>query len=243
MVSDPPEDTRFLRRSSRNQFTLVALGFGMAVPFLYYGIQLVAAPFFPGYRFISHAASDLGSDFSTHPAIFNTGVIATGMATLLAAFGFFFAFRRIGANRILTWITSVALTGTAVSTLWAGSFPLPDPRHGGHPALLIAMLLLPFLFTATLWKERDARLLKAYLGATIVVLVLMIPIMSGVTGLDTSSYDGLLQRIIAFTIFPPIAACAFFLARRIRLAFRTFKARSASAGEAVFWLGEQINSH
>jgi hypothetical membrane protein len=216
MFSDTPEDTLLLRRSSRDYITLVALGFGMAVPFLYYGIQIVAAPYFPGYSFISHAASALGSDFSTHPAIFNTGVIATGIGTLVAAIGFFFAFQRIGANRILTWITSVALIVTAASSMWAGYFPQPDPRHGGHPALLIAMILLPFLLTATLWKERDARLLKAYFGATIVVLVVMIPIMSGITGLDTRSYSGLLQRIFAFTVFPPIAVCAYFLARRIR---------------------------
>lgn len=216
MVTNTPEDTRFVSRSPRNHFTLVALGFGMAVPFLYYGIQIVAAPYFPGYSFISHAASDLGSDLSTHPTIFNTGVLATGIATLIAAFGYFFAFQRIGANRILTWITSIALIGTAVSCLWAGYFPLPDPRHGGHPALLIAMISLPFLLTATLWKERDARLLKAYFGMTIALLVVMIPIMSGITGLETHSYSGLLQRILAFTVFPPIAVCAFFLARRIR---------------------------
>jgi hypothetical membrane protein len=216
MSSDTQEDTRFPRQSSRNHITLAALVFGMAVPFLYYGIQVVAAPFFPGYSFIRHAASPLGSDFSTHPAIFNTGAIATGIVTLFAAFGFFLAFQRIGANRILTWITTVALVGCAVSSMWAGYFPLPDPRHGGHPALLIAMILLPFLLTATLWKVRDARLLKAYLGATIVVLVVMIPFMSGITGLDTRSYSGLLQRIFAFTVFPPIAVCAFFLARRIR---------------------------
>ena len=122
----------------------------------------------------------------------------------------------LGANRILTWITTVALVGNAVSSLWAGYFPLPDPRHVGHPALLVAVILLPFLLTATLWKERDARLLKAYLVATLVLLVVMMPIMSGVTGLDTRSYNGLFQRIFAFTIFPPIAVCAIFLARRIR---------------------------
>jgi hypothetical membrane protein len=216
MFSDAPGDTRFPRRSSRNHINLTALAFGMVVPFLYYGIQIVAAPYFPGYSFIRHPASALGSDFSTYPAIFNTGAIATGIATLFAAFGFFFAFQRIGANRILTWITSVALIGCAVSCMWAGYFPQPDPRHGGYPVLQIAMILLPFLLTATLWKECDARLLKVYLGATIVALVVMIPIMSGITGLDTRSYSGILQRIFAFTVFPPIAVCAYFLARRIR---------------------------
>jgi hypothetical membrane protein len=216
LFNNLPADSRFVRRSSSDHITLAALGFGIAVPFLYYGTQVVAAPYFPGYSFITLAASALGSDFSTHPAIFNTGVIATGMATLFAAFGFFLAFQRIGANRILSWITCVALLGNGVSSMWAGSFPQPDPRHSGHPAFMIATILLPILLTASLWKQRDARLLKGFLGATIVILVVMIPIMSGITGLDTRSYGGLLQRVFAFTVFPPIAVCAFFLARRIR---------------------------
>ena len=77
------------------------------------------------------------------------------------------------------------------------------------------MISLPFLLAAALWKERDAGLLKAYLCATIALLIAMIPIMSGVTGLDTRSYSGLFQRIFAFTVFPPIAVCGFFLARRM----------------------------
>jgi hypothetical membrane protein len=187
----------------------------MAVPILYYGTQVVAAPFFPDYSFMRQAASLLGSNLSTYPLIFNTGVIATGLATLLAVPGFFMAFQRVGANRFLNWMTCLALVGSAISSLWAGYYPLPDPRHVGHPALLIAMISLPFLLTTTLWKVRDTWPLKTYLVATIVLLVVMIPIMSGAIGLDTRSYGGLLQRIFAFTVFPPIAACAFFLARRM----------------------------
>ncbi len=222
MNIDSPADTRAVHRPSRDYLTLAALGMGMAVPFLYYGVQIAAAPYFPGYSFMSQAASLLGSDHSTHPSIFNAGVIATGIATLCAAVGFFRALQRLGANPILTWMTSMALVGSAISSLLAGYFPLPDPRHVGHPALLVAMISLPFLLAAALWKERDQRLMKAYLAATIVVLVVMIPIMSGVTNYDTRAYSGLLQRIFAFTVFPPIAVCALFLTRRVtRVAQRT----------------------
>src|SRR5215472_15958783 len=122
MIDETPANSALVGRSSRDRLTLAALGFGMVVPVLYYGIQLVAAPFFPGYSFMRHAASALGSDFSSHPAIFNTGVIATGVSTFLAAFGFFFALQRIGANWILTWITTVSLLLTAFSSMWAGYF-------------------------------------------------------------------------------------------------------------------------
>jgi hypothetical protein len=208
--------TQPVRKSMKDRVTVVALGMGITVPFIYYGTQIVAAPYFADYSFVRQPASLLGSDYSTNPAVFNTGVMATGTATLVAALGFFFGLRRIGANLILCWLTSVALLGSAISSLWAGYYPQPDPRHGGHPAFLIAMLLLPILFTVTLWKERNARLLKAYLIATIALLIAMVPIMSGNTSLDNRAYGGLVQRIFALTIFPPIAVCAYYLARRIQ---------------------------
>jgi hypothetical membrane protein len=215
MLINSLADGRSHRLAYTDCLARVGLGLAMAVPFLYYGTQVVAAPFFPDYSFMRQPASLLGSNLSTRPLIFNAGVIATGLATLVAVPGFFVGFQNVGANRFLTWITCLALLGTAISSLWAGYFPLPDPRHVGHPALLIAMILLPFLLTATLWKVRNAWPLKVYLGATIALLIAMIPVMSGATGLDTRSYSGLLQRIFAFTVFPPIAVCGFFLTRRI----------------------------
>jgi Protein of unknown function (DUF998) len=208
--------TQPVRKSMKDRVTVAALGLGITVPFIYYGTQIVAAPYLADYSFVRHSASLLGSDYSTNPAILNTGVMATGTATLVAAFGFFFALRRIGANLFLSGLTSVALLGNAISSLWAGYYPMPDPRHGGHPAFLIPMLSLPFLLTVTLWKERNARPLKAYLMATIALLIAMVPIMSGITSLDNRAYGGLFQRIFALTIFPPIAVCAFYLARRIQ---------------------------
>jgi hypothetical protein len=40
--------------------------------------------------------------------------------------------------------------------------------------------------------------------------------MSGITNLDNRAYGGLFQRIFALTVFPPIAVCAYYLARRIQ---------------------------
>ena len=69
---------------------------------------------------------------------------------------------------------------------------------------------------AALWKRDGSRALNAYLIATIVLLFAMVPIMSGMTGLDTNSFRGLFQRIFALTVFPPIGVGAYVLAMRIR---------------------------
>ena len=55
--------------------------------------------------------------------------------------------------------------------------------------------------------------LKAYFAATIGLLLVMFPVMIGMTGLDTHHYQGLLQRIFALTVFPPVAVGAFVLAQ------------------------------
>jgi hypothetical membrane protein len=199
----------------KDKFTLALLGFGIAVPVLYYGIQLIAAPFFPGFSFLGTTASELGSDRSTRPMVFNAGVILTGIAALLASVGFLRAFRPLGTNPILAWLVAVAVGVTGLTSLWAGIFPLPDPRHGGHPSLLIGMLLVPFVLAAALWRLGVSRALKVYCAATIALLLVMVPVMSGMTSLDTRAYSGLFQRIFALTVFLPIGVGAYVLASRI----------------------------
>jgi hypothetical membrane protein len=195
--------------------TLVSLGCGIAVPFLYYGVQLASAPFFPGFSFLGTTASELGSDLSTRPWIFNAGAILTGIAALAAAFGFLCALRSLRTNLILACLVSIAIAITGLTSLWAGIFPLPDPRHGGHPSLLFAMFALPFALTLVLWRLAVSWPLKAYLIATIALLFFLFPFMSGMTGLDTHTYRGLLQRVFALTVFLPIGVGAYVLRRRV----------------------------
>jgi hypothetical membrane protein len=195
--------------------TLAALGLGIAVPFLYYGVQLVAAPFFPDFSIQGTTASELGSDRSLRPWILNAGAILTGIAALAGSVGYLIALRRLGAHPIVAWLSLLAVAATGLASLWSGFFPMPDPRHGGHPSLLIAMLALPFILGFALWRLGISGAMQAYLVATIVLLLVMVPFMSGMTGLDTHHYRGLLQRTFALTVFVPIGVGAFVLARRI----------------------------
>ena len=171
-----------------------------------------------------------------------------GVAGLVASVGFLRAFRQLGANPILAWLVSIAVAATGLASVWAGVFPLPDPRHSGHPSLLIAMILVPLVLPATLWTLGMSRPLAAYFAATIGLLVVIFPIMSGMTGLDTHSYRGLFQRIFALTVFPPIAVGAYVLARRVTAAsfclgaLHTSKPAAAAAGEVrVDWTMDRVS--
>src|SRR3982751_6698643 len=68
--------------------TLFLLRLGVLVPFVYYGTQAAAAPFFPHFSFVGTTASEIGSSLSRHPAIFNVGIMALGVIALLASAGF-----------------------------------------------------------------------------------------------------------------------------------------------------------
>src|SRR5262245_50004549 len=107
------------------KFTLLALYLGMAIPILYFGIQIAAAPFYPGYGFLSRDASSLGSDLSNFPAIFNFGSLMVGLLGLIASWGFFSAFRRLGLSLILGTSTSLAVAAFGLGSINAFLFPLP----------------------------------------------------------------------------------------------------------------------
>ena len=202
---------------TKDRLTLILLRIGMAIPFLYFGLQLIAASFSPGYSFMRNVASELGSDLARYPTPFNRGVMIQGVLTLMASFGFLRALLRLGARPILAWLICLAVAMNGVQSLWAGFFPMPDPRHGGHPLFVIGMILLPFLLTIALWKQSGA-LLRSYLIATMLLIVALFPLMSGMAGLDTHSYKGLLQRLFTLAVFPPIGVGAYFLAKRIERA-------------------------
>ena len=201
--------------AARDGLAVGLLRLGVAVPLIYYGIQAAAAPFFPKFSFVGTSASELGSDLSRHAWVFNAGIMTQGVVTLLAAAGFFLALRRLNAHWLLTALVTLSIAVNAVHTLWAAAFPMPDPRHGGHPAFVLNLIALPLLLAAALWPRTRSRPLKAYLLATLALLAVMIPVMRGDTGLDTHTYRGLVQRVFTLTVFPPIAVAAYVLSRRL----------------------------
>jgi hypothetical membrane protein len=198
-----------------DRITLRALYAGVAVPCLYYGVQGLAAPSFPDFSFMGTTASELGSDLSSCPAIFNNGTMVLGVAWLIASVGFFRAFQRLGVHPVLGWPISLALIVAGIGSFWAGWYPLPDPRHGGHPSFLIAMLALPILLPIALWKGAHPTL-RAYFVANLVLLAVMVPILSGFTGLDTHTYRGIFQRMFGLTVFLPVGMSSIVLGRRIK---------------------------
>jgi len=197
----------------------VALACGVTVPVLYFGTQLVATPFYPDYSFLRNVASELGSDRSSQPSVFNTGAILTGLACLAFAIGFPIALRRAGGNLIVGCAVAVAGVSCGAGSIWAGLFPLPDPRHNPGP-VGVGMFLMPLLFAVASWTVRGGWWLRWYLLANLIAFATLIPIMSGTVGMDTREYGGLLQRVAASVVFLPFGVVGVALGRRLRASGR-----------------------
>jgi hypothetical membrane protein len=144
----------------------------LAMPLLYFGAQLAAAPFYPGYHFATDTASMLATSASRHPEIFNAGAILTGIAGLAGAFGLFLGLRR--AALWLRILIAIGVLSNGVMSLKAGLFPMPDPRHASWQFLLIPVLITPLLLLAATWRVLGLRI---YLLLNMVSLLCLIPFM------------------------------------------------------------------
>ena len=209
MVSIGPD--RAVRRRPSGRVLRIALGVGVAVPFLYFGTQLAVGLATPGYSFARQAASELGAVGAAHAAWFNAGALLTGAGALIAAVALGSVAVRAHSRRVLTGLTAVAVASIGLGAAAAGVFPLPDHRHGGGPAGAGAFVL-PVLAAVLLWPrtEPDPVLrtlpgVRWYLVANLVLFVAGAAVTSGAAGVDLTGRHGLVQRLLAITVFVPVA--------------------------------------
>jgi hypothetical membrane protein len=191
---------------SRPQTTLM-LWAAFAMPLLYFGVQLIAAPFYPGYHFATDTASMLGTSMSHHPGIFNTGAILTGVAGLVGAFGLFLGLRRTSA-RWLRILIAIGLLSNGVMSLKAGLYPMPDPRHATWQFLLFPTLITPLLFLGAAWR---VLWLRIYLLLDVTCLLCLLPYM--LHRMAPIVPEGTMQRLFALVTFVPVGVVALALLR------------------------------
>ncbi len=192
-----------------NLFARASLASAGCMPIVYYASQLAAAPFYPGYSFSHQVASLLGTSRSQQPWIFNLGLMLTGIAAVLGAFGLYRTFRS-RASRWLSSLIALCVACTGFASLKAGLFPLPDHRHGtrGFPLFTI---VTPLLMLIAIWDKERLRGLRAYLSFSVLLLVPVVSLFEGklvILGLG----PGILQRLLALATYVPIGVvgCYFF---------------------------------
>ena len=193
---------------NRNRsITSACLLAAVAMPIIYWGTQLAAAPFYPGYSFSRQSVSMLGTHFSRHPWIFNTGAMLTGFAALCAALGLYRIFRG-KTHFLLSWLIGFSLACTAIMYLKAGMFPMPDPRHNSWGFLQNFIIITPHLLLIGLWKQNHSWGLRIYLLFSITLLILLVPLNSWLG-------RGTLQRLIFAGTLVPVGVIGFVFWREL----------------------------
>ncbi|HVJ06861.1 MAG TPA: DUF998 domain-containing protein [Acidisarcina sp.] len=188
------------------QATKWALYAAIAMPVVYFGTQLVAAPYYPGYSFSRDTASMLGTTDSQHPWIFNLGAVLTGVAGLAGALGLF------QALKTKTWtalaaLVALSVVANGVLSLKAGMFPMPDPRHASWQFLMPVILIAPLLLLIALWWQGAT--LRTYLLCNIVALGLILPMM--MHRVAPIFAEGTMRRLFALLVFVPIGVAGYAL--------------------------------
>ena len=182
------------------------------MPVLYFGSQLTAAPFYPGYSFARDTASMLGSALSLRPWIFNLGAVLTGIAAIAASIGLYRSFRTI-TNTALAWLIGLSVGATGIMSIKAGIFPLPDSRHASWGFLVAFTIATPLLLLVGVWKHRDARGVRLYLFASCALVMLLIPF--GTKMVSTSLLQpGTFQRLFAIATFIPVGVVGSLFKRQ-----------------------------
>ncbi len=174
---------------------------------LYFVAQVAAAPFYPGYAFFAQEASQLGSNHSAHPFVFNALVFASGLAALCAIPGLVRVVQRVGGGRVIARLLALAVCSSGGASMWAGWFHLPDVRH--NPGYWGAgTVLVPVLLLVAFWQARSARAMRTYLLVNFVA-ALMVQVLAWRYPVEAGEYRGLVQRINALFVYLPaaIAAC------------------------------------
>lgn len=181
----------------------------VAVPVVYFGVQIAAAFFYPGYSFARDSASMLGTYVSSQPWVFNLGAILTGVAALVGATGLNLALRTT-TTTFVAWLNSIALVATGVMSIKAGMFPLPDPRHASWGLLMWLTICMPAFLLIGAWKGLGTGL-RLYLGACVLLIVLSLPFLTGT--LPFGMQPGTFQRLVALATFVPVGVVGYFFLR------------------------------
>lgn len=187
---------------------------GMAVPILYVGTLLISSLLYPGYSHISQYASELGSAVAPYPFLFNTGIIAVGIASIAAGLGFFLALKRLTGALLVPGLLALCLVLFGVSFVMGGAFPMPDERHGGY-GLGLGIHAGPVLLALALLKHKPVRAINLYLLVTALGLLILFAIMMGVGGLVTRANVGIWQRSYVLFMLPWIGVSGYYLNRRL----------------------------
>ena len=184
----------------------------MLLPLFYFGTQALLAPAYPGYSLLRDGTSVLGSDGSPVARWFNLLAVIGGLAGIAGAWGAHRMLLASDESLAKAILLPAVVACIAAGSIWAGIFPMPNPLHPMNPSTP-AMLAMPLVAVAYAWWAPALRPIHVPLLLNFVAFLIILPLMFGFAPIDRGALGGLLQRLLALTVFIPIALIGWSLRR------------------------------
>lgn len=186
-------------------------------PITYFGAQVLAAPYYPNYSILTVTASQLGSDLSTNPAVLNAGAMLTGIFAILGSLGLVISLPHLGTSKAASYLLALCLVSIGIASFWAGTHPLPNPRHNPG-AFAIGYFIAPFVALWAAWSMKAGKSILTIVASCALSFIALGVIMSGATRVDLAAVGGLVQKLIAAASMVAPATVALAAIRSGRLA-------------------------
>jgi len=173
---------------------------GVLTVIIYVVNVTITAALFPGYSHVSQMVSELGMANAPNSTAFNLAVITTGVLTVIYSIGLYLTINDLTNRRYPSLLTALPFALYGVGAVFAGSYPLPDVRHGGY-GMSLPILVAPILFVWLFWGSEMFTYFKAINIAFLVFIILYMALLIGVSNFASGDYAGLFQRISTFIFF------------------------------------------
>jgi hypothetical membrane protein len=180
------------------------------LPVFYFGIQALLAPAYPGYSLLRDTASDLGASASPVARWFNLLAVVGGLLGIVGAWAAYRTLLIIDGSLFKAILLPLVVAFVAAGSIWAGIFPMPNPLHPMNPSTP-AMLVMPLVALAYAWWAPALRLIRVPVLINFVAFLIILPFMFGLVLIDRGAFGGLLQRLLAATVFLPIGLIGWAL--------------------------------
>lgn len=180
------------------------------LPIFYFGMQVLLAPGFAGYSLLRDATSVLGADGSPVARWFNLLAIIGGLLGIAGAWGAYRTLLLADGGLAKCIILPAVVAIVAAGSIWAGIFPMPNPLHPMNPSTP-AMLLMPLIALIYAWWVRPFYSMRVPMLVNFVAFLIILPLMFGLLPIDRQAFGGLLQRLLAATVFLPIGVIGWAL--------------------------------
>ena len=192
------------------------LRIGIAAPILAYVSVGVAALTWPGFDHATQYISELGGEAAPHPAIFNVGVLVSGVGAGVAGIGFGLSVLALGGARLSAAIIALCFALAGVGLVVSSIYPWPDPRHLAIN-LGLGIQIAPLAMVWALRNIEGMGRLRLFLAGVFVVMAILTVLTKHLLfkGLVNDDNVGWWERAFAIVLVGWTGVAAYSLERRL----------------------------